>query len=117
MQTRAARFIQVHCVRASGMSEFITINLLAKKLNFPIVPHVGDMGQLYQHLVLFTYITIHHDIIFLEHVPHISHHFLYTGQVKNGFYMTPQELGSSVDIIDSMQITFFVISELVSFFT
>jgi hypothetical protein len=51
-------------LRAGGLhtsrrvSEFIVVSLLAKRFNLPIVPHVGDMGQLHQHLVLFNHIAL-----------------------------------------------------------
>lgn len=98
MQAGAAHFIQVDCVRVGGISEFITISLLAKKFGLPVVPHVGDMGQLHQHLVLFNHIALDHERIFLEHIPHLSQYFLHPAQVEQGFYRTPQEPGSSADL-------------------
>lgn len=98
MQAGAAHFIQVDCVRVGGISEFITISLLAKKFGLPVVPHVGDMGQLHQHLVLFNHIALNHERLFLEHIPHLSQHFLYPARVEGGIYRTPQEAGSSADL-------------------
>lgn len=98
MQAGAAHFIQVDCVRVGGVSEFITISLLAKKYNLPVVPHVGDMGQLHQHLVLFNHVALGHDITFLEYVPHLRQYFRHPAQVEDGMYRTPQEPGSSADI-------------------
>jgi L-fuconate dehydratase len=97
MQANAAHFIQVDCVRVGGISEFITISLLAKKFNLPVVPHVGDMGQLHQHLVLFNRIAVGHETIFLEYIPHLRQHFLHPARVEDGFYRLPQEPGSSSD--------------------
>src|SRR3546814_10120672 len=45
-------FNQVDVVRVGGVSEFILISLLSKKYGVPVVPNVGDMGQIHQHLVL-----------------------------------------------------------------
>jgi len=53
MQAGAVHYVQADCTRLGGVSEFLTVSLLAKKLGLPVVPHVGDMGQLHQHLVLF----------------------------------------------------------------
>ncbi len=97
LQARAAAFIQVDALRVGGVSEFITISLLAKKYGIPVVPHVGDMGQLHQHLVLFNHISIGHEVLFLEHIPHLQQHFLHPAQIVNGTYITPQEPGSSCD--------------------
>ena len=52
MQAGAAQVIQVDCTRVGGVSEFLTVSLLARKFGLPVVPHVGDMGQIHQHLVL-----------------------------------------------------------------
>ncbi|HUZ61154.1 MAG TPA: enolase C-terminal domain-like protein [Hanamia sp.] len=97
LQTKSVGFIQADAVRVAGVSEFITISLLCKKYGIPVVPHVGDMGQLHQHLVLFNHITLGHEALFLEHIPHLQKYFLHPVQLKNGQYKTPQEEGSSCD--------------------
>jgi L-fuconate dehydratase len=99
MQAGAAHFIQVDCVRVGGISEFITISLLAKKFGLPVVPHVGDMGQLHQHLVLFNHIALNHERVFLEYIPHLSQYFRHPARVEQGIYHTPQEPGSSADLL------------------
>jgi L-fuconate dehydratase len=97
LQTGSAGFIQVDAVRVGGVSEFITISLLCRKYNIPVVPHVGDMGQLHQHLVLFNHISMGHEALFLEHIPHLQEHFLHPVNIENGVYKTPMEPGSSCD--------------------
>jgi L-fuconate dehydratase len=92
-------FVQADCTRLAGISEFLTVSLMAKKFGLPIVPHVGDMGQLHQHLVLFNHIALDHEVYFLEHIPHLKEHFVYPAQVRGGFYETPQEPGASTDMI------------------
>lgn len=99
LQAKAASFIQVDAVRVGGVSEFITVSLLCKKYGLPVVPHVGDMGQLHQHLVLFNHVKMGHEVIFLEHIPHLKKYFTQPAQVINGTYKTPQEPGSSCDMI------------------
>jgi len=98
LQTGAASFIQVDAVRVGGVSEFITVSLLCKKFGIPVVPHVGDMGQLHQHLVLFNHISVGHEALFLEHIPHLQKHFVDPVQIVNGVYKTPQRPGSSCDL-------------------
>jgi L-fuconate dehydratase len=98
LQTGCAGFIQADAVRIGGVSEFITISLLCKKYNVPVVPHVGDMGQLHQHLVLYNHIALNHEALFLEHIPHLQKHFVHPALVHNGVYHTPQEAGSSCDL-------------------
>ena len=98
LQTGSAGFIQVDAVRVGGVSEFITVSLLCKKYGIPVVPHVGDMGQLHQHLVLFNHITLAHEVIFLEHIPHLQSKFVNPVVIENGVYQTPQAAGSSCDL-------------------
>lgn len=99
LQLRAAGFVQVDAVRVGGVSEFITVSLLCRKYGIPVVPHVGDMGQLHQHLVLFNHISLGHEALFLEHIPHLKSHFVHPVLIENGVYRTPMEAGSSCDLI------------------
>ncbi len=99
LQLGAAGFVQVDAVRVGGVSEFLTVSLLARKFNIPVVPHVGDMGQLHQHLVLFNHINMGHEALFLEHIPHLKSHFAHPVDIKNGVYKTPMEIGSSCDLL------------------
>ena len=98
LQTGSVGFIQVDAVRVGGVSEFITVSLLCKKFDVPVVPHVGDMGQLHRHLVLFNHIAMGHQALFLEHIPHLKNHFVHPIRIENGLYITPQEPGSSCDL-------------------
>lgn len=100
LQAQCASFIQVDAVRVGGVSEFITVSLLCRKFGVPVVPHVGDMGQLHQHLVLFNHIALGHEALFLEHIPHLREHFVHPAKVQNGVYQTPQDIGSSCDLLD-----------------
>jgi L-fuconate dehydratase len=102
LQAGAAGFIQVDAVRVGGVSEFITVSLLSRLYGIPVVPHVGDMGQLHQHLVLFNHISLGHEALFLEHIPHLKKHFMHPAVVRGGVYQTPQEPGSSCDLIASV---------------
>jgi L-fuconate dehydratase len=92
---RAVHFIQIDCTRVAGVSEFLTVSLLAKRAGLPVVPHVGDMGQVHQHLVLFNHIALGCEVVFLEHIPHLSQYFADPAEVHDGVYRTPQEPGSS----------------------
>jgi L-fuconate dehydratase len=97
-QLGALHFAQADCTRLAGVSEFLTVSLLAKKFSLPVVPHVGDMGQLHQHLVLFNHIALAHEVLFLEHIPHLRSHFVFPALVADGCYKTPQEPGASCDL-------------------
>lgn len=98
LQVKCAGFMQVDAVRVGGVSEFLAVSLLCRKFNVPVVPHVGDMGQLHQHLVLFNHIALGHEALFLEHIPHLKQNFVNPVQLQNGYYLTPQDIGSSCDL-------------------
>jgi L-fuconate dehydratase len=98
LQAKCAGFIQVDAVRVAGVSEFIAVSLLCRKFRVPVVPHVGDMGQLHQHLVLFNHIAMGHKAIFLEYIPHLREHFAHPAEVKDGVYRAPLAAGSSCDL-------------------
>jgi L-fuconate dehydratase len=93
------RFNQVDAVRVGGISEFVAISIMSRKFGVPVVPHVGDMGQIHQHLVLFNRIALGQEVVFLEHIPHLRARFKHPAQINHGVYQTPQEPGSSSDLL------------------
>jgi L-fuconate dehydratase len=99
MQAGAVHFVQADCTRLGGVSEFLAVSLLARKFGLPVVPHVGDMGQIHQHLVLFNHIALAHEVVFLEHIPHLRGHFVHPAQIRDGVYEIPQEPGISCDLL------------------
>lgn len=100
LQAKAIHFVQADATRLGGISEFLTVSLLARKLEFPVLPHVGDMGQIHQHLVLFNHIALGQEALFLEYIPHLRSHFVFPAQVEGGIYKTPEEPGASTDLND-----------------
>lgn len=97
LQANAMEFNQVDAVRVGGISEFILISLMSKKANIPVIPHIGDMGQIHQHLVLFNHISIGHPDLFLEYIPHLREHFKNPVTIENGRYLVPKSYGNSCD--------------------
>jgi L-fuconate dehydratase len=98
LQLGAMHFVQVDCVRVGGISEFLTISLLARHYGLPVAPHVGDMGQIHQHLVLFNHIGLDIPKLFLEYIPHLRPHFVHPAEVVGGVYRTPQQAGIGMDL-------------------
>lgn len=94
-------FVQADCTRLAGISEFVAVSLLARKFDLPIVPHVGDMGQIHQHLVLFNHIALGHEALLLEYIPHMRDYFVHPAVVEDGVYITPQEPGCSSDMVQA----------------
>jgi L-fuconate dehydratase len=102
MACGAMHFVQADATRLAGVSEFLAVSLLARKYGLPVVPHVGDMGQIHQHLVLFNHVALGHEALFLEYIPHLRQYFLHPAQVEHGIYRTPQEPGLSCDFVQEL---------------
>ena len=96
IQANAADIIQVDAMRVAGVSEFLLVSLMARKSGLEVIPHVGDMGQLHQHLVLFNHIALGLPPTLLEHIPHLSQHFTEPARVEGGVYVTPQAFGAGM---------------------
>jgi L-fuconate dehydratase len=94
----AVHYVQADCTRLAGIGEFLAVSLLARKFGKPVVPHIGDMGQIHQHLALFNHIALGNEKVFLEHIPYLRQHFVHPVQVEDGKYKTPQEPGASTDM-------------------
>ncbi len=99
LQCSALHFVQADCTRLAGVSEFLTVSLLARQFGLPVSPHAGDMGQIHQHLVLFNHIAMGHEVLFLEHIPHLRDHFLFPAKVTGGYYQVPDEPGASCELL------------------
>jgi len=100
IEAAAVHFVQADCTRLAGVSEFLSVALLAQKFGLPVVPHVGDMGQIHQHLVLFNHIALGQPVIFLEYIPHLRQHFVNPAIVEGGVYKTPEVPGLSADLVE-----------------
>ncbi|UKS30862.1 mandelate racemase/muconate lactonizing enzyme family protein [Paenibacillus sp. HWE-109] len=90
----AVEYVQVDCTRVGGISEWLQVAGLAASYDLPIVPHVGDMGQIHQHLVAST-----SNAIMLEYIPWIREIFVEPATVRDGHYILPQMPGASTEVI------------------
>ncbi len=98
LQAGAVGIVQADCTRLAGISEWLAVAMLARKFPVRLVPHVGDMGQIHQHLVLFSHIALGHEKLFLEYIPHLRDNFVHPAIVDGGHYMPPSEPGCGTDI-------------------
>jgi L-fuconate dehydratase len=97
-QANAVGICQADCTRLAGVSEYLAVVAMAKKFNVKVVPHVGDMGQIHQHLVFFNHIALDLPKLFLEHIPHLREHFVVPANVSKGVYQAPEAPGCSTDL-------------------
>ncbi len=98
LEAGAVHFVQPDCTRLAGAGEFLLVSLMARRRGLPVVPHVGDMGQIHQHLVLFNHVALGCEALFLEHIPHLREYFVHPASVEGGVYRTPLEPGLSCDL-------------------
>ncbi|HEV2498295.1 MAG TPA: enolase C-terminal domain-like protein [Terriglobia bacterium] len=98
IQAQAVNIVQVDCTRVAGVSEFIAVSLMARQAGLPVIPHVGDMGQIHQHLTIFNHIALGHEQLFLEYIPHLKDHFVDPAEVHDGIYLCPQRPGAGTEL-------------------
>ena len=94
----AIQVCQVDALRVGGISEFLTVSLLAKHFDVPVIPHVGDLGQLHRHLVLFNHIALNNERLFLECIPHLAEYFEDPAVIEDGRYRTPSVPGAGLKL-------------------
>jgi len=99
MEAGAVDIVQVDALRVAGVSEFIAVSMLARTFGLPVIPHVGDMGQLHQHLVLFNHVALGLPAEMLEYIPHLSDRFEEPAIVEDGVYRTPRMPGAGQQLI------------------
>lgn len=90
----AVEYVQVDVTRVAGITEWLQVAGLAAAYDLPVCPHVGDMGQIHQHLVAST-----QNATMLEYIPWIRHIFVEPIQIINGYYVLPEMPGASTDIL------------------
>ena len=99
IQAEAVDVVQVDALRVAGVSEFLAVSMMARMAELSVIPHVGDMGQIHQHLVLFNHIALGLSAEMLEYIPHLSEHFLDPAIVEDGFYQTPTAVGAGLALL------------------
>ncbi len=98
LQAEAMQVVQADALRLAGVGEFLTVSLLARAFGQTVIPHVGDMGQLHQHLVLVNHIALGHDQTFLEVIPHLADRFTDPVRVVDGRYRAPEVPGGGLNL-------------------
>jgi L-fuconate dehydratase len=87
--------VQPDAVRLAGLPEYLAVALMAAKANLSALPHVGDMGQLHQHLIVFTRCALGMPDLPLERIPHLANHFAEPCVLRDGAYRLPRSPGAS----------------------
>jgi L-fuconate dehydratase len=99
LRAGAVQFVQADILRLGGLPEFLAVMLMGRKAGLPVVPHVGDMGQIHQHLVVWQSIRLGVEAHPLEYIPHLREHFVQPVRVQSGRYQVPHEAGSGTRLV------------------
>lgn len=91
IQAGAVHYVQPDVVRLAGITEFWQVADLAHCHNLPVVPHVGDMCQVHQHLCF-----AHPACSLLEYIPWLRDWMQFPAKIENGCYVAPQEPGAGM---------------------
>ncbi len=78
-------YVQPDVVRLAGITEFWQVADMARCYSLPVVPHVGDMCQVHQHLCF-----AHPACSLLEYIPWLSDWMEVPAKIVDGFYVAPQ---------------------------
>ncbi|KAI0031677.1 enolase C-terminal domain-like protein [Vararia minispora EC-137] len=96
LQAEAIDVCQIDSCRLAGVSEVLSVLLMAAKFGVPVCPHAGGVGlcEYVIHLSLIDYIAISGTMErnVLEYVDHLHEHFLHPCSINsNGRYNVPHD--------------------------
>ncbi len=91
IQAAAVHYVQPDIVRLAGVTEWWQVADLAHCYQLPVVPHVGDMCQVHQHLCI-----AHPACNLLEYIPWLRDWMLHPAKVVDGFYVAPEVPGAGM---------------------
>jgi L-fuconate dehydratase len=100
LRAEAVQFVQADIVRLGGLPEYLAVALMSRKAGLPVVPHVGDMGQIHQHLVIWQALRLGMEPYPLEYIPHLRERFVTPIEVTGGRYGLPRVPGSTTRLVD-----------------
>lgn len=87
----AVHYVQPDVVRLAGVTEFWQVADMARCYSLPVVPHVGDMCQVHQHLCF-----AHAACSLLEYIPWLKDWMESPAKVQDGFYVAPEAPGAGM---------------------
>lgn len=93
----AMDFCQIDACRLGGVSEVVTVLLLAAKFGVPVCPHAGGVGlcEYVVHFSIFDYVCVSGSLEgrMTEYAEHLHQHFVEPVPVQGGSYMAPRRPG------------------------
>lgn len=92
IEAGAVHYVQPDCVRLAGVTEWWQVADLAHAHHLPVVPHVGDMCQVHQHLC-----QAHPACSLLEYIPWLKPWMQHPATVKDGAFIAPEAPGAGTE--------------------
>jgi L-alanine-DL-glutamate epimerase-like enolase superfamily enzyme len=91
IQAGAVHYVQPDVVRLAGVTEFWQVADMARCYSLPVVPHVGDMCQVHQHLCF-----AHPACDLLEYIPWLHDWMEHPATIQEGYYVAPEVPGAGM---------------------
>src|SRR5205085_1398581 len=88
----AVHYVQPDVVRLAGVTEWWQVADLAHSYQLPVVPHVGDMAQVHQHLCI-----AHPACRLLEYIPWLRDWMRHPAKVADGSFVAPTAPGAGTE--------------------
>ena len=88
----AVHYVQPDVVRLAGVTEWWQVADLAHSYSLPVVPHVGDMCQVHQHLCF-----AHPGCALLEYIPWLRDWMKHPAQIRDGRFVAPEAPGAGIE--------------------
>lgn len=88
----AVHYVQPDVVRLAGITEWWQVADLAHSYSLPVVPHVGDMCQVHQHLCF-----AHPGCALLEYIPWLRDWMRHPAQIQDGHFVAPEAPGAGME--------------------
>lgn len=88
----AVHYVQPDIVRLAGITEWWQVADLAHSYALPVVPHVGDMCQVHQHLC-----NAHPACDLLEYIPWLRDWMKHPAEVKDGYFINSEVAGAGME--------------------
>jgi L-alanine-DL-glutamate epimerase-like enolase superfamily enzyme len=87
----AVHYVQPDVVRLAGITEFWQVADMARCYSLPVVPHVGDMCQVHQHVCF-----AHPACDLLEYIPWLRDWMEEPAKIEAGHYIAPEAPGAGM---------------------
>ncbi len=102
LQAWAIDYCQVDACRLGGLTEVLTVVVLAAHYGVPVCPHAGGLGlcEYVQHVSMIDYVAVSAELEgrMCEYAEHLHEHFVHPAEVRSGSYVVPDAPGFSVEL-------------------